>query len=57
MWDFSAEITVILFSTLVMGGLAAVHTTFPLWVAFIAIALYPISIGLVAYLDYVCGWH
>jgi hypothetical protein len=57
MWDFSAEITVILFSTLVMGGLAAVHMTFPLWVAFIAIALYPISIGLVAYLDYVCGWH
>ncbi|CAK9867709.1 unnamed protein product [Sphagnum jensenii] len=56
-WDFSAEITVILFSTLVMGGLAAVRTTFPLWVAFIAIALYPISIGLVAYLDYVCGWH
>ncbi|CAM6015043.1 unnamed protein product [Sphagnum balticum] len=57
LWDFSAEITVILFSTLVMGGVAAARTTFPLWMAFIGIALYPISIGLVAFLDYVCGWH
>jgi hypothetical protein len=57
LWDFSAEITVIFFSTLVMGGVAAARTTFPLWMAFIGIALYPISIGLVAFLDYVCGWH
>lgn len=57
MWDFSAEVSVILFATLVMGGIAAVRTTFPLWMAFIGLALYPASIGFVAFLDYVCGWH
>lgn len=56
-WDFSAEVSVILFATLVMGGIAAVRTTFPLWMAFIGLALYPASIALVAFLDYVCGWH
>jgi len=56
-WDFSAEVSVILFATLIMGGIAAVRTTFPLWMAFIGLALYPASIGLVAFLDYVCGWH
>jgi len=25
--------------------------------ALIGLALYPASIGLVAFLDYVCGWH
>ncbi|KAG0628532.1 hypothetical protein M758_1G033800 [Ceratodon purpureus] len=57
LWDFSAEISVIFFATLIMGFIAAVRTTFPLWMAFIGLALYPISIGLVAFLDYVCGWH
>lgn len=57
LWDFSAEITVIFFATLIMGSVAAVRTTFPLWMAFIGLALYPTSIGLVAFLDYVCGWH
>lgn len=57
LWDFSAEISVIFFATLIMGSVAAVRTTFPLWMAFIGLALYPASIGLVAFLDYVCGWH
>jgi hypothetical protein len=48
LWDFSAEISVIFFATVVMGSVAAVRTTFPLWMA---------SIALVAFLDYVCGWH
>jgi hypothetical protein len=56
-WDFSAEVLVVFFATLIMGGIAAVRTTFPLWMAFIGLALYPISIGLVAFLDSVCGWH
>lgn len=56
-WDFSAEVLVVLFATLIIGGVAAVHTTFPLWMALIGLALYPASIGLVAFLEYVCGWH
>jgi len=57
LWDFSAEISVIFFATLIMGAVAAFRTTFPLWMAFIGLALYPLSIALVAFLDYVCGWH
>ena len=56
-WDFSAEVAVILFATVVMGTVAAARTTFPLWMAFIALALYPLSIALIAFLDYFCGWH
>jgi Ca2+/Na+ antiporter len=57
LWDFSAEISVIFFATVIMGAVAAFRTTFPLWMAFIGLALYPLSIALVAFLDYVCGWH
>jgi hypothetical protein len=57
LWDFSAEISVIFFATIIMGSVAAFRTTFPLWMAFIGLALYPLSIALVAFLDYVCGWH
>jgi hypothetical protein len=56
-WDFSAEVVVIFFATLIMGCLAAFRTTFPLWMAYIGLALYPLSIVLVVFLDYVCGWH
>jgi hypothetical protein len=56
-WDFSAEVVVIFSATLIMGSLTAVRTTFPLWMGFVGLALYPLSIALVAYLDYVCGWH
>jgi len=57
LWDFSAEVSVIFFATLIMGSVAAFRTTFPLWMAFIGLALYPLSIAFVAFLDYVCGWH
>jgi Ca2+/Na+ antiporter len=57
LWDFSAEVSVIFFATLIMGSVAAFRTTLPLWMAFIGLALYPLSIALVAFLDYVCGWH
>ncbi|XP_024370568.1 sodium/calcium exchanger NCL1 [Physcomitrium patens] len=57
LWDFSAEISVIFFATFIMGTVAAFRTTFPLWMAFIGLALYPLSVGLVVFLDFVCGWH
>ncbi|KAG0617702.1 hypothetical protein M758_4G009100 [Ceratodon purpureus] len=57
LWDFSAEISVIFFAVVIMGLVAAFRTTFQLWMAFIGLALYPLSIALVAFLDYVCGWH
>eukprot|EP00249_Psilotum_nudum_P023809 c28988_g1_i1 orf=255-2153(+) len=56
-WDFSSEVLVIVLVTVVMGLLAGFRYTFPLWMAGIALSLYPISLGLVAILDYVAGWQ
>lgn len=56
-WDFSSEVLVILVATVVIGVLASVRVTFPFWMALIALALYPISVAMVAILDYVYGWQ
>ncbi|XP_047341988.1 sodium/calcium exchanger NCL-like [Impatiens glandulifera] len=55
-WDFSSEVLVILLVCLVMGVFGSLRTTFPLWTAFLAFALYPLSLALVYVLDYVFGW-
>ncbi|KAL6529686.1 hypothetical protein OROGR_015309 [Orobanche gracilis] len=55
-WDFSSEVLVILIVCIVMGVFASVRTTFPLWTASLAFALYPLSLALVYVLDYVFGW-
>ncbi|KAL2649699.1 hypothetical protein R1flu_017827 [Riccia fluitans] len=56
-WDFSSEVLVVVIATVVIGILASVRVTFSLWMALIALALYPLSIALVAILDYVFGWQ
>ncbi|KAL3702063.1 hypothetical protein R1sor_020085 [Riccia sorocarpa] len=56
-WDFSSEVLVVVIATVVIGVLASVRVTFPLWMALVALALYPLSIALVAILDYVFGWQ
>eukprot|EP00246_Nothoceros_aenigmaticus_P010049 TRINITY_DN2634_c0_g1_i1.p1 TRINITY_DN2634_c0_g1~~TRINITY_DN2634_c0_g1_i1.p1 ORF type:complete len:615 (+),score=111.83 TRINITY_DN2634_c0_g1_i1:176-2020(+) len=56
-WDFSSEVTVILFATCAIGLLASFRTTFPLWTGLVALAIYPIAIALVAVLDSVLGWQ
>lgn len=56
MWDFSAEVLVILIVCLVMGVFGGVRTTFPLWTSILAFVLYPLSLALVYVLDYVFGW-
>lgn len=55
-WDFSSEVLVIVLVIFGMGFVAGSRTTFPLWTSFIAFTLYPLSLGLVAVLDYVFGW-
>lgn len=55
-WDFSSEVLVICLVTVVMGLMASFRKVFPLWMAGVAILLYPLSLGLVAILDYVAGW-
>lgn len=55
-WNFSSEVLVILIVCIVMGSLASLRTTFPLWTSLVAFALYPFSLILVYVLDYVLGW-
>ena len=41
-WDFSAEVSIILIVSLIVGVSASVRTTFPLWTCLVAYALYPL---------------
>eukprot|EP00850_Spirogloea_muscicola_P001943 SM000007S20903 [mRNA] locus=s7:782807:786568:+ [translate_table: standard] len=56
-WDFSAEVTVIFVTVMLVGSLGASRLTFKAWLAFPVLLLYPFSLALVAYLDQVLGWH
>ncbi|MCO5572604.1 hypothetical protein L7F22_026361 [Adiantum nelumboides] len=56
-WDFSSEVMVIVIVVVVMGLVGSFRKVFPLWMTGIALFLYPLSLGLVAVLDYVVGWQ
>ncbi|CAI5463408.1 unnamed protein product [Closterium sp. Yama58-4] len=56
-WQFSAEVTIILLNTFIIGILGGTRRTFQTWLAFPVLALYPLSILIVAFLDYVLGWN
>ncbi|GMY31965.1 sodium/calcium exchanger NCL-like [Fagus crenata] len=55
-WDFSSEVLVILIVCIVMGVFASFRTHFPLWTSIVAFLLYPFSLALIYFLDYVLGW-
>lgn len=46
-WDFSTEIVMVLAVSAIMGCLASFSTVFPIWTAFFAYMLYPLSLILV----------
>ncbi|KAK4439142.1 Sodium/calcium exchanger NCL2 [Sesamum alatum] len=46
-WDFSVEVLMVLIVSAVMGCLASFSTVFPVWTAFLAYLLYPMSLVLV----------
>ncbi|KAM7495058.1 hypothetical protein LguiB_029667 [Lonicera macranthoides] len=52
-WNFSAEVSIILIVSLIVGISASVRTTFPLWTCLVAYALYPLMPLLVYILEYV----
>lgn len=56
LWDFSAEVTVILFTTIAVGIIGGSAKTFPTWISFVVLSLYPLSLIIVMFLDYVLGW-
>ncbi|KAK1325717.1 hypothetical protein QJS10_CPA01g02095 [Acorus calamus] len=55
-WDFSAEVLVILIASVMMGLFASFRTTFPLWMSFVAFVFYPLSLVVVYVLDHFAGW-
>jgi hypothetical protein len=56
-WEFTAEVLTIALVTVIMGLAASIRKTFPLWISFLALSLYPLSLALVAVLDYIVGWE
>ena len=56
-WDFSAEVVTTMSSILALGLIAISGETFTLFWGLVSLVLYPLALGLVAYLDYGLGWH
>lgn len=56
-WDFSSEVTVVLLNILFIGLIGVSRVTFPLWYAIPVFSLYFASLGGVALLDNLLGWH
>ncbi|KAM5586189.1 hypothetical protein ABKV19_005212 [Rosa sericea] len=55
-WEFSAEVLVVLIVCIVVGLIASLRSTFPLWTAFVAFLLYPVSLLLVYIINDVIGY-
>ncbi|KAL4555098.1 hypothetical protein LXL04_037709 [Taraxacum kok-saghyz] len=55
-WDFSSEVLVIAIVCIVIGIFGSLRTTYPLWTASVAFALYPFSLVLVYVFGHVFGW-
>ena len=51
------QVTVIVACTFAVGILTGTRSTFPAWTAFPVLALYPLAIAGVAFLDTALGWH
>eukprot|EP00250_Pteridium_aquilinum_P008145 c17713_g1_i1 orf=257-2572(+) len=56
-WDFSSEVTVVLLNILFVGLIGVSRVSFPLWYAIPVFSLYFASLGGVAILDNLLGWH
>jgi len=55
-WNFSSEVTTTMASIFCLGLIACSGETFALYWGLVSLALYPLAIALVAYLDYGRGW-
>ena len=56
-WTFSSETLTIVLVTLLVGYLGTSRETFKSRLAVPVLALYPLSIALVCFLDFVVGWN
>lgn len=46
-WEYSAEVLVVAFVCIIMGLIASLRSSFPIWISFMAYLLYPFSLLLV----------
>mmetsp|Transcript_24023 Transcript_24023/g.37670 ORF Transcript_24023/g.37670 Transcript_24023/m.37670 type:complete len:263 (+) Transcript_24023:442-1230(+) len=56
-WTFSSEVVTTMASIFALGVVACTRITFPLYLALVSLALYPIALALVFFLDYYVGWQ
>ncbi|KAK3232967.1 hypothetical protein CYMTET_56709 [Cymbomonas tetramitiformis] len=55
-WEFSSEVMVTMIAIWAIGLVASRSETFPLFNGWLVLAFYPVSLGIVCFLDYVVGW-
>ena len=56
-WYFSAEVTVIVLFEAILGAVALWYQkVYPLYLSFVVICFYPISLGMVAFMENVLKW-
>lgn len=55
-WEFSSEVMVTMIAIWAIGLVASRSETFPLFTGLLVLAFYPVSLGIVCFLDYVVGW-
>ncbi|KAK2966054.1 hypothetical protein RJ640_029986 [Escallonia rubra] len=56
-WDYNAEVVILLVICAVIGLIAFLRSTYPLWTCCLAFFLYPFSLVFYYVLQYVWGWE
>eukprot|EP00283_Hemiselmis_rufescens_P009597 CAMPEP_0173433514 /NCGR_PEP_ID=MMETSP1357-20121228/10939_1 /TAXON_ID=77926 /ORGANISM="Hemiselmis rufescens, Strain PCC563" /LENGTH=163 /DNA_ID=CAMNT_0014398229 /DNA_START=6 /DNA_END=497 /DNA_ORIENTATION=+ len=56
-WTFSSEVVTTMSSIFALGAITSTRLTFPTYWAIVSLALYPLALALVYFLDYVVGWQ
>lgn len=56
-WFVFMQVTVILAVCIGVGLLGIRRTSYPLWMAYVLLSIYPLAIALTAILDYAVGWN
>lgn len=54
--DVFAEVLVVITMNTVMTALTGFRTSFPSWLGYVVVMLYPVSLALTYVLTYVLGW-
>eukprot|EP00238_Polyblepharides_amylifera_P008287 CAMPEP_0196588338 /NCGR_PEP_ID=MMETSP1081-20130531/60283_1 /TAXON_ID=36882 /ORGANISM="Pyramimonas amylifera, Strain CCMP720" /LENGTH=539 /DNA_ID=CAMNT_0041910809 /DNA_START=20 /DNA_END=1639 /DNA_ORIENTATION=+ len=56
-WEFSSEVVTMLLAIWIMAFVGSRGVTFQLWMAPVVLLIYPLSLALICFCDFVLGWH